>query len=343
MSNADKKFTETIFTVFKPLSRWPFKAETLLISRRSDGGVVEVLSTPQSKFAVVVKPIDELPIRLETCSMLQVPQHSAFIFSVAIDYPDIDIRINRHHVASSDITKTVKSVLEWGMPKDAVLGLGVDLSKQNEECRKNRKREFAKLILRKGRLIAPQEKAYGDLKAACLQLSDSIELLHQGKIYHDTALVTRLRALICRTKGQHPLLQRTAGELNLALIIYGNPASGPIPEIVSTASLQIDNHIAMKPVFSVDTEMDIDYWLQLKSAHVNGKPYTNNEIILAFANTEGAHYDKGIEPLVAALKKIRFGVNNKEFTLLNHYLLKVSGCVLELGRYVLNELHSISN
>ncbi len=112
--------------------------------------------------------------------------------------------------------------------------------------------------MRKGRLIAPPEKPYEQLEDACLQLSDLIELLHQGKIYHDTALVARLRALICRARNQHPLLQRIAGELNIALIVYANPAVGPIPEIVSTASLQIDNHIALKPVISVDTEMDID-------------------------------------------------------------------------------------
>ena len=47
--------------------------------------------------------------------------------------------------------------------------------------------------------------------------------------------------------------------------------------------------------------MDIDVWLNLQHVSINGRDYTNNDVLRAVADTTGSHYDASIEPLVEAL------------------------------------------
>jgi hypothetical protein len=85
--------------------------------------------------------------------------------------------------------------------------------------------------------------------------------------------------------------------------------------------------------------MDIDFWLQKKAARHQSKFYTNDEVIRAFADTEAAHYDVGIEPLVNALKSVRTGTN--DMTMLHNYFLMVADCVVGLGSDLLFERASV--
>ena len=82
--------------------------------------------------------------------------------------------------------------------------------------------------------------------------------------------------------------------------------------------------------------MDIDIWLELRHVSVKGEDYSNNAVIRAVADTEGSHYDTGAEPVVDALRSLRF--HPSHVTQINSMLIETARVVLELADQLVNEV-----
>jgi hypothetical protein len=347
MTSAKPNLTGSLFMVMEPHPYWPALQEERLCRRILENGILDLYATPNSTIKLVLQLQGEYSVEIETCPIVSGPQISKFIFSASWDHGEVDLRINGYHVASTNLEQNTESSVQWsasGGPTDTAFWQ--DITNDNEQCRAKRQSEASALTTGSGRIPTSPDKPYVDLSNALKQLNDQIAAIRRGELYQDTALATRLRALICRPKSQKPLLQRCAGELNLPLILYCIPPVlpqywNPYSDVGPPISLSISIDFSPEKVSESQVTMDIDFWLQKKAARYQSNLYTNDEVIRAFADTEGAHYDIGVEPLVNALKSIQRGTN--EMTMLHDYLLVVAQCVMVLGANLLNSKAAIGN
>lgn len=330
-----------------PYPYWPALQEERLYQQILENGILDLYATPNSTIKLVLQFQGEYSVEIETCPIISGPQTSQFIFSVSWNHEEVDLYINGYHVTSTNLEQNTESSVQWSASGGSTnTELWQDIINENEQCRATRQSEVLSLTTRPGRIPTSPDKPYVDLSNALKQLNDQIAAIKRGELYHDTALATRLRALICRPRSQKPLLQRCAGELNLPLILYCIPPLlpqywDPSSDEGIPISLSISIDFSPEKVSESQVPMDIDFWLQKKAARHQSKLYTNDEVIRAFSDTEGAHYDIGVEPLVNALKSIQRGTN--EMTMLHDYLLVVAQCVIVLGANLLNSKAAIGN
>ncbi len=347
--STEGKFTGVIFALLGEFNVWPAPQEGLIFHEELDEGVIDFFGIPNLAIKVVLTQKNGETSQVETCPIISGPEISLFIFSVTWDFPEIDVHINGHHVASTDTTKVIEENLKWSATEnDNKSIIFTDITVDNEQYRTQRIKESCSLQTRADRLPANNEKPYEDLSNALKQLRDQIAAIKRGEMHQDTALAARLRALICRSKSQSPLLQRCAGELKLPLIFYGIPPLlpqywDPIRDGDLSSPIAFSIKLSASPTKTIATQvaMDLDYWLQMQSANMNEKLYTNDEVVRAFADTEGAHYDNGVEPLVQALKRINHF--RAEMTMLHKFFLMTAECVLAIGEYVLQEKLKLTN
>ena len=330
--------------VMGPYPSWPALKEEKLCKKDIDNGILEVYATPHSTIRLTLQSQGGDSVELETCQIVSGPQISRFILSASWEHSKVDLYINGYHVASTDQAVVTENSIQWSATANETREpIFIDVSNANEECKLRRQSEVSSLTTRAGRIPASFDQSYVDLSNALKQLTDQMVAIRHGESYQDTALATRLRALICRppSKSHSPLLQRCAGQLGLPLILYCIPPLLPQywdPYLVEGLPISLAIAIDFSPEKIIETQvpMDIDGWLQKRAARGQAKLYTNDEVIRAFADTEGAHYDIGIEPLVYMLKRISAGTD--QLTLLHDYFLAVGECVAALGSYVLNSI-----
>jgi hypothetical protein len=332
-----ERFEGTYMPLLGPFSMWPPGELTLLIAWETDAGVTETWATPASTLLVVVKPVGAPPVRVES-GQIHGAERSAFLLCVRWTYPDIDIRVNEHWVGSTDPARYTVSSVE--LPAAAVSSVTLDLADENQKCQVARRKEMVNLRLRQGRLTASPTKPLRDLADARRQLIDLAAAMRRGDLYHDTALAARLRAMVCRSKDNIPLLQRVAGSLDVPLIAYSAIPSDDFVPPTQTAPIMAGDlcmHIRPEPNPPYATAMDLDYWLALRTLELKGSRYSNSQVILAFANTEGAHYDLGTDPLVAALRQVRgVSLHGPRMEWLHRFLLDVAVAAISLSKSVLD-------
>lgn len=336
MSAQPERFEGTGTLVLGPLSIWPPSQLSLVLAWQTDAGVVETWASPASTLTVVIKPSRGEPARLESCPIHGV-QTSAFFLCVRWKYPTIDIRVNEHWVASTDTTRPTVSFVN--IPHALTPYVALDLTEENEKHQSARRNEMALIKLRPGRLTASRTKPFHDLANALRQLADQVLALRRGELHQDTALAARLRAVVCRSKSSIPLLQRVAGILDAPLVVYSAiPSNDFVPQLPIAPHLACDlcMHVFAEPSPPYTTAMDLDFWLGLSTLELKGLRYTNSQIILAFADTEGAHYDPGVHPLVSALKRLRgISLHGPPMERLHSFLLDVALAVMSLSERVL--------
>jgi hypothetical protein len=347
MTAQETSFSGSLFMVLGPYPSWPAVQEEKLCKKDMDNGILEVYATPNSTIRFALQSKNGDSIELETCQIVSGPQISRFILAASWEDSKVNLHINGHHVASTDQAVVTENSIEWFAtatetrePREFIF---IDVSNSNEECKLKRQSEVSSLTTRAGRIPASSDQSYVDLSNALKQLTDQMVAIRRGESYQDTALATRLRALICRppSKSHRPLLQRCAGQLDLPLILYCIPPLLPQywnPYLAEELPISLAISINFSPAKIIETQvpMDIDVWLEQQAARGQARHYTNDEVIRAFADTEGAHYDIGIEPLVYMLKRISAGTD--ELTLLHDYFLAVGECVAALGSYVLKSI-----
>ena len=345
MTAKESNFTGSLIMVMGPFPSWPAFQQERLCQYIIENGIADLYATPDSTIKLVLSSKEGHSAELETCPIITGPQISRFIFSASWDCEEVDLHINGYHVAATDPTKKTEVSVQWSSPvSDSAREIFQNISQDNERCRDRRKDEAGYLTAKNGRIVSSSDKPFLDLENAIKQLNDQIAAIRLGELYQDTALATRLRALICRPKSQTPLLQRCAGELNHPLIFWCIPPLLPqfwVPYSDEQLSLHLSISIDFSPEKISETQvpMDIDFWLQKKAARHQSKCYTNDEVIRAFADTEAAHYDVGIEPLVNALKSVQTGTN--DMTMLHNYFLMVAECVVRLGSGLLVDRASV--
>jgi hypothetical protein len=345
MTAKESNFTGSLFMVMGPFPSWPAFQQERLCQHIIEKGVAELYAMPDSTIKLVLRSKEGHSAELETCPIITGPQTSRFIFSASWDCEKVDLHINGYHVAATDPTKNTEVSVQWSSPvSDSEREIFMNISQDNERCRDRRKDEARSLTAKTGRIVTSSDKPFLDLDNAIKQLNDQITAIRRGELYQDTALATRLRALICRPRSQTPLLQRCAGELNHPLTLWCIPPL--LPQFWDPCSdEQLSLHLSISIDFSPEkisetqVPMDIDFWLQKKAARHQSRCYTNDEVIRAFADTEAAHYDVGMEPLVNALKSVRTGTN--DMTMLHNYFLMVAECVVRLGSGLLFERASV--
>lgn len=311
--NLDDNFQKTFYAVLGDYNVWPPPREALMFHAELEHGHFDAFGMPNSTIRAVITQKNGKSTQVMTCPIIRGPELSLFILSVTWNFPSIDIHINNHHVATTDSAKIIEESIEWArLESTEQQTIFKDITAENEYWRAKRISELTSLPVRSDRLPATNDEPYIRLHEALKQLSDQTIAIRRGETYQDTALAARLRALICRAKRQYPLLQMCAGKLELPLILYSIPPSLPHHwdpnrdvSFSSSIELSINTHTSPIKTIATQVEMDLDYWLQEQAANLGSKPYTNNEILLAFANTEASHYDVGVEPLVRTLKSMK--------------------------------------
>jgi hypothetical protein len=347
MTEIIKEFRYSLILLLGEYPTWPPSRMEKLVSVNLEKGLLGVFATTQSSIKVIVTCLDGKSSQVETCQIKHGPQVSKFILGVIIDFPIIDIIINGYNVASTDLGKPIENFIEWHKPiSDDISTKSIFINVDNEKYVNERIQNAAITSLKKGRLQAPDEKQYKDLFNAICQIKDQVSAIKRGEMHQDTALSARIRALICHGKNQYPLLQRCAGKLKLPLNIFGIPPM--LPEFYDPKNdvnlnldldLFIDINITPEKTIETQVPIDIDFWLQMHSGCKHLVKYTNNEIIRSFADTEGAHYDNGIDPFVDSLRSISF--NNEEKTMLHEYFLRVAECVIALGEFIIKNAQQV--
>lgn len=327
--------------VLGPFPYWPALQQEKLCQFVLENGVAELYAMPNSTIKLVLQSQEGHLAELETCPIVSGPQASRFILSAIWNDEKIDLYLNGYHVGATDPSSNTEANVQWTVAvSDTERVQFQNISKDNEQYRTRRKDEALSLRAKAGRVITSSDKPFTDLANAIKQLNDQVTAIRRGQLYQDTALATRLRALICRPRSQTPLLQRCAGELDLPLFLYCIPPM--LPQYWDPCSderlplhLSISIDFSPEKISETQVPMDIDFWLRKNAARHQLKCYTNDEVIRAFADTEAAHYDVGVEPLVDALRSIRPGTN--DMTMLHNYFLMVAECVMALGNGLLAE------
>ncbi|WP_425409010.1 hypothetical protein [Hyphococcus sp.] len=328
-----KKFEGQFVGVAGPFSNWPPKLPSIILNKQTAAGTIQVTAMPASTLIVATRQHSTILKHVETCP-LKGPDKSPFVLSIRWQGSEIGVWVNGSCAASTDTQQETETSIEWHAPVDANPILS--LHKDNESSREARKKDLLTLKIRANRLPASTDHMINKLQSARLQLADQIASVQRGQIHHDTALAARLRALICHMNNGYPLLQRLAGAFDLPLIVYAVPPSPEPKDLITAAQLIIDQHVAPSATYSVDAAMDLDFWLNAEKAHCNGSAYSNNAIIRAYADTEAAHYDEGIEPLVASLKEMSVvNPHGSPMMALHTFLLNVAKSVMPLCDQVL--------
>ena len=291
--------------------------------------------SPDQTFIAVFQPNDEPSYSIETSPLVLESPTSELTFAVRCSQRQGDIFLNGKHVATNRDNVTIDCPIT--IPAPPTVELDFDPTAANDDCRRKRAEEIAKLSQRANRRKLTFDEQLDQLRDGCKELDELTHLLAEPKPHFHASVSARIRALICRfDRGpSYPLLQRIAGQLDLPLILYAPPFSGLNKDhpIAKGLSLSIDGMVTPEKIDPVQVPLDIDFWLTLKQATIDGVPYSNNEILRAIADTSGSHHDSDADPLVYKLNTIKVSRFVESTTSI--ILQAVSECVVCLAKFVI--------
>lgn len=322
-------FDGTIFFLWSASSTdWP-EHHTLWSVLEVASGSVTLWLDPEQKITAVFKPETGPPYSVTSC---QVILEAKADLSVAVTWKGNEGNIYLEGQLAGTSKPDTKTADQITARRRNFFQAGEAYGERNEECRLKRHREVSQLAPKKHRRpIGPSEEL-DQLKAAVRQLSQLTSAVSVGHSHFDTALADRLRALICHFKSSqaYPLLQRVAGRYALPLNVHALPFDGLDRDHWATTDmgLSILGPVSIEQIRPEYAAMDIDIWLELQHVSVKGEDYSNNAVIRAVADTEGSHYDTGAEPVVDALRSLRF--NPPHVTRINSMLIEIARVVLAL-------------
>jgi hypothetical protein len=283
---------------------------------------------PSSRIKIILTFDSGKSIQVETCPIENSLVLPMFMLSLSWNIACLDVYINAKHVASTDKTKNIELRIVCSMAATEKPGFFMDISAQNEECRRAR--------IPKDGVVCDPARVCEQLSGELSQMKDLLELIGSGKTNHLHGLARQIRALICRGgKNMDPLLQRAGGVLGLPLLIYDIPRSVEDFSQVEGLSFRVSQSFSVDKKYLTQVPTDLDVWLEKEDSFLGTDKkllkYTNNKTIRAFADREAAHYDRKCDPLITYFKQIQ--TPNALF--LQDYFVAVAQCILGMGDSVL--------
>jgi hypothetical protein len=175
-----------------------------------------------------------------------------------------------------------------------------DYERRSVDAFAARQGAFLSMIKKYGGLLrAGPLRALNALQEEKAQIDDLLVLIGQGKIHHLPGLSVRLRLLIYNNKGRLGLLMWAAAELGVSPRLPLCP--GETPQFG-------DSQFSVTPPQDWEdpspawAHVDIGVWLLGEAATLDGKVYSNGELIRLVADKIGAHRDPDVQILIELLK-----------------------------------------
>jgi hypothetical protein len=174
----------------------------------------------------------------------------------------------------------------------------------NAEYKSRRENKLSLLHAPPGRRRVSSDETFETLRAEIAQISDILNLIEQGRLYHAVGLSARIRLMVCSGRPL-PLLQLCAALIEEPLNVYVPPITtrnGPVLPLdgVSFALLA-----SASPSSLAKNLADLDVWLASPASVVQGKNLSQKDLLAQIGNTIGAHFDRDADPSVDALRSLK--------------------------------------
>jgi hypothetical protein len=171
------------------------------------------------------------------------------------------------------------------------------------------------------------------LAAEAAQVQEFLQLLDGGRLEFARSLANSL-GLLMADGTPMPLIQMAAAELDMPLIVY--TSARPNIQIPSSPNVTITFDISAQPNDICQNPIDLDVWLGLRGASLDGRDFTHRQTIAAIRNTTGSHADLDIDPLVAQLRSMSSAVTGgQEYDFLVEYVRNLAVVAVQLAQPIL--------
>src|SRR5665213_2209349 len=315
---------------------WPPRAETLIGRMEIKTGQLALYFLPGPRLRALVTSPDG-SVGEAVSGVLLVQPDTTFKMALSCgDDLDITLAASGQIIGRSDDAELYSSTFEL----KPVVGAGAisNLDERNEAARVARREVAGSRTPRRGRKAMPPEYAVTGLRREMAQVEDLLNACKAGQRHDLFGLAARLRLLIARGSTLHPLMQLVAGHFDLPIVVHALDHSIDAPEegVSAMGSFSLQD----KPG-SNTMAVDLDVWLGLPGAAVEGKAYTNNDMVRAIGDTVGAHFDPDLEPLVEMLESMQSGTQIGLLSEFDRWVLSTAYGVKRAGEDLLSELAGI--
>lgn len=266
---------------------WPPKKKLSFLERILNETFIEAYFDKSGVLHVVTKFKDKLT-SLSTGSLSQ-PQHTAASITIRWSPGMIDLFINGTNISAGGT---------FSFRARPIVGY-FDFSEENVAAIWRRRSTMMGVHPQHGRSRADDAYIFSGLVSINRQIDDLFELVSAGKMHHYHGLATLARSAIADTKSKTGgLVQWCAATLDTPLIIY--TSSNPRAEVPIIDSLveKISFNGSSTQRTLLANPVDLDVWLKFNAAVINGRKFTNGEVINKVASTISAHFDIDKHPLV---------------------------------------------
>jgi len=252
---------------------------------------------------------------------------------------EAQVWINRTKAASTDLSFVYPEFISVNTTPRNILADTESYKIISEEKRVSRIQEARDMKGRLGTRPRSLKERIDALNDKIGLLSKYISEISNGDHRHYVSIATILRSIICTSERgpSYPLLQRVAGMIEQPLTVYSNPRE--IASMLDSTVCQYEIFLSVSADSRCATEMDLDCWLDLKHILIKEdgqteKKFSNNNVIKCLADTEAAHLDDDIVPLVDKLSPVFLSENENVRSLYTEHLIQIAKVVI----YLANEL-----
>lgn len=186
-----------------------------------------------------------------------------------------------------------------------------------------------------GKLPGTKGTVLQSLRDEAAQIESLIGLLDKGALFHARGLANSIGLMIA-DGNRVPLVQLAATMAGGSLTVFTVARPHIRVPLSPNASVSID--IAAEPSRLYPNPIDLDAWLSLEAAMLDGRSFTNSQVIKSIRNTTGSHSDRDLHPLVEMLRSTKSAAaGGTEHDLLVVYVRQVAVVALSLAHDILRK------
>ena len=344
----------TIFIVLKFPQPWPPQGEVEILSKGQGNSKIMLRGTPEGCLLFRITENDQEIARFIS-QRIRIVRAGLALLDVKWTNNQVDMRINGLTVRALEEVNDAEHLVET---KEHVLHDPPSLNhpeavKLCKEWMNWRKARYAdpKSCAKKNRRLKTIEEQVAELQNSIASLVDLLVLIQNGRSHMLGHLATELRALVYwNGRNYNPLLLRVAGRFDLPLPVYMLEEKQDAPKILEDAQQRIEtNEPSILKTIPNQKIVDVQEWLktpiqrarferkQEGTSSLHSEMTTAKDLILDTATALGsAHYDEDFSDHLELIYRTNvFGVST-----LTYLLLRSSIVIIELGRFVLNDVTS---